>query len=110
MNEENIMIIGDDLAIQPATQPASPKEPDPAANEGTWLAGRKSHFTETFLQKHQSEFQDYERREREKMSCADRFRELETELTARRQWLASLRADLAEFQAADIPAEILKNM
>jgi hypothetical protein len=111
MNEENILIIGDDLAGQPNVNPSTPaQKPDTTANEGSWLAGRKDHLAETFLEKHKAEFQEHEQREWEKMKCADRFRALKDEITSRRLWLDNLRNDLAEYQAADVPGEIFKNM
>lgn len=111
MNEENILIMGDDLAIRPINnQPSPASEQSQATGEGSWLADRKSALAETFLQKHQSEFRDYEQREREKMTCAEHFRAQDAELTARRQWLETLRNDIAAYQTLDLAAVIYQNM
>ena len=109
MNEENILIIGDDLE-QDTNQPARAAGGNSPADDGSWLAGRKNVFAENFLEKHRSEFEDYQRMEREKISCAERFRALDAEITARRQWLESLQAEIATYQTVDIAADIFKNM
>ncbi len=109
MNEENILIIGDDVATpQTTNQPAPVPAQTPA--EGSWLADRKSALTESFLQKHQSEFQDFEQREREKMTCAEHFRTMDAELATRRQWLETLRNDIAEYQTLDLATVVYQNM
>ena len=115
-NEQNILIIGDDLPVAASRQsaanqhPASIATPDQTAHEGSWLAGRTNALAETFLQQHQSEFHDFEQREREKTACAERFQSLETEINSRRQWLETLRHDIAEYQTLDLATVIFKNL
>ena len=111
MNEEHILIMGDDLAIQPINNQSSPaSEQTQAGGDGSWLSDRKSALAESFLQKHQSEFRDFEQREREKMTCAETFRTLDAELTARRQWLETLRNDISEYQTLDLATVVYQNM
>lgn len=111
MNEENMLIIGDDLAAQPTIDQAIPvPNAPPGDGDGSWLAGRTNALAEKFLQEHQAEFQDYERRERGKTACAGQFHALQAELAARRQWLENLQKDIAEYQALDLGAEIFLNM
>ncbi len=111
MNEENILIIGDDFAsTQTTNQPAPVSEQTQTVADGSWLADRKSALAESFLQKHQSEFQDFEQHERKKMACAEHFRTLDAELTTRRQWLETLRNDIAEYQTLDLATVVYQNM
>jgi hypothetical protein len=111
MNEEHILIMGDDLALQPINNQSSPaSEQTQASGDGSWLADRKSVLAESFLQKHQSEFHDFEQREREKMACAEHFRTMDADLTARRQWLETLRNDISEYRTLDLATVIYQNM
>jgi hypothetical protein len=108
MNEENILIIGDDLAVEaPANSTASEKT---SLDDQSWLGSRQNAFSENFLAQHQAEFEDFQRREREKLACTEQFRSLEAELVSRRQWFESLQSDIAEYQAVDLAADIFKNM
>jgi hypothetical protein len=109
MNEENILIIGDDLATEPTNQSASAASTAPANDPG-WLGDRQNTFAENFLEKNKTQFQDFERVEREKIACFEQFHTLERETAARRQWFETLQKDIAEYQAADLAAEIFKNM
>jgi hypothetical protein len=108
MNDENILILGDD-----SHQPLTPSTPTPdkilTADE-SWLGSRKNVLAENFLEQHKAEFQDFERHEREKLACAEQFRALETEITRRRQWLEALQTEIAACHDVDIAADILKNM
>jgi hypothetical protein len=110
MNEENILIIGDDVASTQTTKPTPALEQIQTPAEGSWLADRKNALAESFLQKHQSEFQDFEQHERKKMACAEHFRTLDAELTTRRQWLETLRNDIAEYQTLDLATVVYQNM
>jgi len=109
MNEENILIIGDDLATEQTNQPVPASSAAPA-NDPSWLGTRKNVVAENFLEKHKTQFQDFERVEREKIACFEQFHALERETTARRQWFDTLQKDLAEYQSADLAAGIFNNM
>jgi hypothetical protein len=106
MNDENILIIGDDRHEPlPTTAPAD------LSNTGqSWLAGRANIFAGSFLQKHDAEFQDFERTERDKMACTEQFHALKAEITSRQQRLKNLRTEIAAYQAIDISADLFKNM
>ena len=108
MNEENILILGDDLATEEPTNSTAVEKTSP--DDQSWLGGRQNAFSENFLAQHKAEFEDFQRREREKLACAEKCRALETELAGRRQWFESLQSDIAEYQAVDLAADIFKNM
>jgi hypothetical protein len=108
MNEENILIIGDDLAVEEPTHSTAAGKI--ATDDQSWLGSRGNAFAGNFLEKHNAEFQDFQRLEREKAACAEQFRALETELAGRRQWLESLQSDVADYRAIDLAADIFKNM
>ncbi len=108
MNEENILIIGDDIAIEESTNPPVSEKTSPG--DQSWLGSRQSAFAENFLGKHQAEFQDFQRREREKLACAEQFNALEAELASRRQWFENFQSDVAEYQVIDLAADIFKSM
>jgi len=109
MNEDNILIIADDGAIQTSNPPSSTPEKTVASDE-SWLGSRQNAFAENFLEKHKTEFQDFERIEREKIACFEQFHALEREIAARRQWLENLQQDIAAYQDVDIAADLFKNM
>lgn len=104
MNDENILIIGDDLAIEEPTNSITP------ADDQSWLGNRENALAGHFLEKHKTEFQDFQRVEREKLLCSEQFRAFETELASRRQWLDNLQNEIAEYQAIDLAADLFKNM
>src|SRR5579863_595550 len=110
MNNEDNIIIGDDLAAAETINHPAAAKPDQTAHEGSWLAGRMNALAETFLQQHQSEFHDFEQREREKTTCAERFHALESEINSRRQWLETLRHDVAQYQNLDLATVIFQNL
>jgi hypothetical protein len=110
MNDENILLLGDDSAAeQPVTPPIPATNLIPASDE-SWLGSRKNALAENFLEQHKAEFQDFERHEREKLACAEQFHALETEITRRQQWLEALRAEIVACRDVDIAADLLKNM
>jgi hypothetical protein len=110
MNDENILIIGDDSAFEPNLPPAAPAPEKIPTTDESWLGTRKNALAENFLEQHKAEFQDFERREREKLTCAERFHALETELANRRLWLETLEKEIAAYREVDLAADILKNM
>jgi hypothetical protein len=110
MNDENILILGDDSAAEQPVDPPMPASDNILTGDGSWLGSRKNALAENFLEQHKSEFQDFERHECEKMACAERFRSWETEIANRRQWLESLQQEIAAYRDVDIAADILKNM
>ena len=110
MNDENILIIGDDSVAEQPVNPPAPAPDKILTGDESWLGSRKSALAENFLEQHKAEFQDFERHEREKMACAEQFRALETEIAHRRQWLESLQQEIAACGDVDLAADILKNM
>jgi hypothetical protein len=108
MNDENILIIGDDVAPGEPINSAIPEHASP--DDQSWLGNRPDAFARDFLGKHDAEFQAFQRLEREKLTCAEQFHALESELAARRQWLENLRSDIAAYEAIDLAADIFKNM
>jgi hypothetical protein len=110
MNDENILLLGDD---SPTVEPTNPPVSAPRnllTGDGSWLDSRKNALAENFLEKHKTQFHDFERQEREKMACAEQFHALGTEINGRRQWLEALQTEIAACGDVDIPTDILKNM
>ena len=110
MNDDNILIIADDGANNQTSTPPLPTPEKTATNDDSWLGSRQNAFAENFLEKHKTEFQDFERIEREKIACFERFHALEREIAGRRQWLENLQKDIAGCQDEDIAADLFKNM
>jgi hypothetical protein len=110
MNDENILIIGDDSAAEETIHSPVPVPDKILTSDETWLSSRKNALAENFLEKHKAEFQDFERQEREKLACAERFHALETEIANRRLWLEALQKEIAACRDVDLAADILKNM
>jgi hypothetical protein len=110
MNDENILIIGDDSATEQPVNPPTPAPDKILSGDESWLDSRKNALAENFLEMHRAEFQDFERQEREKRACAERFQALQNEIASRRQWLESLQNEIAACHDVDIAADILKNM
>lgn len=110
MNEENLTIIGDDIAVEEQMNPSAVTETPVLATHDGWPASRKNALAETFLRTHKAEFENFERLEIEKQARAEQFRALETELARRRQWLETLREDIATYEEVDIAADIYANM
>ena len=108
MNDENILIIGDDGAGAETANLSVP-EKNLAADAG-WPGGRNDAAAEHFLKKHAAEFRDFEREEREKLARAEQCRAMEMELANRRQWVEGLRNDLAAYRHVDLAADLYKNM
>lgn len=110
MNEDNILIIGDDTTGAEPITPTSPAAGKTGTGDGSWLGGRSDALAEGFLHQHATEFQDYERREREKRAAAEQFRALESEIASRHQWLEGLQQDIADYEHLDLAADLYKNM
>ena|ERR1700733_9270535 len=110
MNDENILIIGDDSTPEQPINPPTPSPDKILSDDESWLGSRKNALAENFLEQHRAEFQDFERHEREKLACAERFQALETEITRRRQWLEALQQEVAACRDVDLATDILKNM
>jgi hypothetical protein len=108
MNDENILIIGDDGAGEQNINESNPSVE--TTTDASRPVGRDDAFAENFLQAHKTEFREFERREREKLACAEQFRTLETEITNRRQWLEGLQSDLAAYENIDLATDLYKNM
>jgi hypothetical protein len=109
LNDDNILIMADDGATETSTPP-SPTPEKATTNDESWLSGRQNAFAENFLEKHKTEFQDFERIEHEKIACFEQFHALEHEIAARRQWLENLQKDIAGYQDVDLAADLFKNM
>jgi hypothetical protein len=109
MNDENILIIGDDGAGEPINSSNAAPEKTSAGDE-SWLGGRTDAVAENFLRKHKTEFQEFERREREKLACAEQYRALEAEIINRRQWLEGLKSDISAYHNIDLATDLYKNM
>ena len=110
MNDENILLIGDDPAAEQPINPPAPAPDKILTGDESWLDSRKNALAENFLEQHKAEFQDFERHEREKLACAERFHALETEIAGRRQWLEALHAEIVACRDVDIATDLLKNM
>jgi hypothetical protein len=110
MNDENILIIGDDSAAEQPVNPPVAAAANILTGDDSWLGSRENTLAENFLEKHRTEFQDFERQEREKMACTERFHAWETEIANRRQWLEALQKEIAACRDVDIATDILKNM
>jgi hypothetical protein len=110
MNDENILLIGDDSAAEQPVNPPVPAADKILTGDESWLDSRKNALAENFLEQHKAEFQDFERREREKMACAERFHALETEIIGRRRCLEALHTEIVACRDVDIATDLLKNM
>jgi hypothetical protein len=110
MNDENILLIGDDSAAEQPINPPAPAADKILTGDDGWPGSRKNVLAESFLEKHRAEFEHFEQQEREKMACAEQFRALETEIANRRQWLEALQKEIIACRDVDIATDILKNM
>ncbi len=110
MNEDHLLIIGDDTTSAEPITSTSPAAGKARAGDGSWLDSRNDALAGGFLRQHATEFQDYERHEREKLACAERFHALESEITSRRRSLEGLQQDIADFEHLDLATDIFKNM
>jgi hypothetical protein len=110
MNDDNILIIGDDGAGEPNINEPNPGPEKVLTADASWLGSRNDVVAENFLQKHKTEFQDFERQEREKLACAERFHTLKTEIANRQQWLEGLQTEIALHQNIDLAMDLYKNM